>query len=239
MSLIAPDKLFGRKLLLILASAAAALPAAAQPVPEPYDRVDLSASAEMAVDNDLLIAIVYSEVQDERQAAAADQVNEAIQWAVREAERVREVRSQTLQYASFPVYGSNRRIVAWQARQSLRLESRDAERLSDLLATLQDRVAVQSVNYDVSKQARDAADEALIAEALAQFNRRAALVAEELGRPGYRLVRLSIGTSGDGPSPIAYRAAQLETAVAAPALEAGVQTVSVSVSGTIELNSAR
>ena len=203
-------------------------PALAQgPVPEPYDRIDLSASAERQVDNDLVIAVVYAEVQDERQAVAANQVNEAIQWAVGEAERARGVEAQTLQYASFPVYGNNRRIIAWQARQSLRLESRNAERLSELLGSLQERLAVQSVNYDISREARDEADEALISEALAQFNRRAALIAEELGRPGYRIVRISIGTGGDGPSPVAYRTARLEAAVdvAQPALEAGVQTI--------------
>lgn len=218
---------------------AGALPshAAAQPPPEPYDRVDLSVSAQMDVDNDLIVAVVYAEVQDERQAEAASQVNEALRWAAREAERVRDVRAQTLQYTSFPVY-NNRRVVAWRARQSLRLESRDAQRLSQLLGTLQERVAIESVNYNVSKDARDAADDGLIAEALAQFDRRAALVANELGRSGYRIVRLNIGTSGNVPGPVPYRLAEAAVA-AAPALEAGVQTVSVSVSGTIELDPVR
>ena len=213
----------------------------AQPVPQPYDQIDLTASAEKAVDNDVLVAIVYAEVQNDRQSVAANEVNQTIQWALREAERARDVDVQTLQYASFPVYGNNRRIIAWQARQSLRLESRNAARLSELLGTLQERVAVQSVSYDVSKEARNSADDQLITEALAQFNRRAALVASELGRPGYRIVRISINTGGGRapPMPMFRAAAAEQAAVAPPALDAGVQTVEVTIGGTIELDPAR
>ena len=229
--------------LWALLLAAGAPPALAQPAPPIYDQIDLSASAETEVANDLLVAVVYAEVQNERQSVAANEVNEAIQWAVGQAERARDVQAQTLQYASFPVYGNNRRVIAWRARQSLRLESRDAERLGELLGTLQERLSVQSVNYDVSKEARDAADEMLIADALAQFNRRATLVANELGRSGYRIVRIGIATNEQNPMPVplAYRATALEqdTAVAAPALEAGVQTLRVTVSGTVELDPPR
>jgi predicted secreted protein len=209
---------------------------------QPYDQVDLSASAEQEIDNDLVVAVVYAEAQDERQANAANQVNEAIQWALSTAERTRGVKTQTLQYSSFPTYGNNSRIVGWQARQSLRLESADSDALSKLLGELQERVAIQSVNYDVSREARARADDALIAEALGQFNRRATLVAEQLGRPGFRIVRMSISTGGNMPSPIAYRSrglATMEAAVAAPALDSGVQTINVTVSGTVELNAPR
>jgi predicted secreted protein len=209
---------------------------------QPYDQVDLSASAEQEIDNDLLIAVVYAEAQDERQADAANVVNEAIQWALSAADRARGVKTQTLQYSSFPTYGNNSRIVGWQARQSLRLESADSDALGKLLGELQERVAIQSVNYDVSREARARADDALIAEALAQFNRRATLVAEQLGRPGFRIVRMSISTGSNMPSPIAYRSrgvAAMEAGVAAPALDSGVQTLSVTVSGTIELDAPR
>ena len=81
----------------------------------------------------------------------------------------------------------------------------------------------------------------MIAEALAQFNRRAALVAGELGRTGFKIVQLNIGTSGARPF---ARQAQMSVAAAAdgffaPELEAGDQTLSVSVNGTVELEAER
>jgi len=206
-----------------------------------YDQIDLSASAEQDVANDLLIAIVYSEVQADRQSDAADRVNDNITWAARRADDARGVTTQTLQYTTRPVYANNSRIVGWQARQSLRLESRDSNRLSELLGTLQERVAIQSVNYAVSKQALDTAEDALIGEALARFESRAKLVAEQLGRTGYRIVRINIGTSGPQPMPAPFRTMRMDAAaaeIAPPTLDAGVQTVTVSVNGTIELSPA-
>ncbi|HMB74633.1 MAG TPA: SIMPL domain-containing protein, partial [Gammaproteobacteria bacterium] len=170
-----------------------------------YDQISLSASAEREIDNDELVAVVYAQAQAERQVEAADQVNGDIRWALERAQSTRGISAQTLQYNSFPVYSDNRRIIAWQARQSLRLQSTDSDRLSELVGELQSRVAVESISYQVSRDARAAADDELIAAALATFNRRAALVAEELGRPGYRIVRLDINTGGAGPAPIAFR----------------------------------
>jgi predicted secreted protein len=206
-----------------------------------YDQIDLSVSAERDIDNDLLIAVVYAEAQAERQADAANEVNESLQWALKAADRERSIETQTLQYSSFPTYANNGRIVGWRVRQSLRLESADSAALSELLGRLQERVAIESINYDVSREARARAEDALIVDALAGFNRRAALVAEQLGRPGFRIVRISVSAGGNVPPPIAYRARALalEADVTAPALDAGVQTLNVAVSGTIELNAPR
>lgn len=219
-------------LLLVLATSVAT---AQQPLT--YDRVDLNASAEREVENDLLIATVFAEVEDNNQADAANAVNEAIAWAGEQAEGARGVRWQTTQYTTRPVYANDRRIVGWVARQSLRLESEEPEVLSELLGQLQSRVAVESIGTALSKPRRDAAEEELIAEAIAAFERRAELVARELGRPDYRLVHMNVGTTR------AYAAREMRqlgvmavSDVAAPAIEAGVQTVSVNVNGTIELD---
>jgi predicted secreted protein len=204
-----------------------------------YDQVDLNASASMDVENDLLIAFVFAEVEANDQADAADEVNAAIAWAAERARNVSGIEVQTTNYNTRPVYANGRRIVGWVARQSLRLESTDAETLSGLLGELQQRVAVQSINYDLSNAARDAAEESLITDALAQFNRRAELIAGELGRDGFKIVRLSVGNNGPiFASASRARMAFAEADVAPPEIEAGTQSLSVNVSGTIELAAA-
>jgi predicted secreted protein len=212
-------------------------PALAQEPVGIYDHVDLSVSAEQTIENDVLVATVFAEVENNDQADAARQVNESIQWAIERARRVDDVELQTEQYHTRPVYANGRRIVGWVARQSLRLESRDAAALSALLGQLQEQVAIGSVDYNLSKEARDAAEEALIAEGLARFNQRATWVASELGRDGFRIVRINIGSSGGGPVPF-YRESLAVADASAPPLEAGVQTVSVSINGTVELDGA-
>lgn len=223
--------------LTALIAATGMLTAAAQDNPPVYDRIDLNAASEREVDNDLLVAVVYAEVENNSQSRAADEVNAAIRWASDRARAANGVALQTQQYTTRPVYANDRRIVGWVARQSLRLESGDAEALSTLLGELQSRVAIESLRSSLSSAAREAAEETLIAEALGAFRRRAELIATELGRDGYRIVHISVGSSG----PIAYREARALGVMAvadSPAIEAGVQTVSVSVNGTIELDDA-
>jgi predicted secreted protein len=110
--------------------------------------------------------------------------------------------------------------------------------LSELIGELQERLSIQSVNYMVSKAARDLVEESLISEALALYRRRAELVAQELGRKSYRIVELNINAQGARPPQIAYatRGLATESLAAAPAIEAGAQTVTVNVSGNIEID---
>jgi predicted secreted protein len=224
------------KFCLALSASLLGLTAAAQENPPLYDRIDLNVSAEREVENDVLVAVVYAEVEANNQANAADQVNQAIRFAADRARATDGIEQQTLRYTTRPVYANDRRIVGWVARQSLRLESMDAEALSTLLGELQTRVAIESMNSTLSKAARDAVEDEVIADAIAQFRRRAAQIAAEFDRDSYRLVHLSVGSYA-APRLTEIRRDNFAAAdVTAPTIEAGLQTVSVTVSGTIELD---
>lgn len=230
------------KFCLPLTASLLALGAAAQENPPVYDRVDLNVSAERQVENDIMVAVVYAEVEANSQARAADEVNQAIRFAADRARATDGIQQQTQRYTTRPVYANDRRIIGWVARQSLRLESMDAEALSTLLGELQTRVAIESLGSSLSKAARDAAEDGVISEAIAQFQRRAGQIASEFGRDGYRLVHLSVGSYAAIPEMAQFRglnAAAAADTVTLPTIEAGLQTVSVTVSGTIELDAAR
>lgn len=221
--------------LALAATIAAATPALAGE-PLTYDRVHFSVSAEADVANDTLVAVLYVQREGQQQARVSEQVNEAMRWALERARAAGEVKAQTLTYDTNPVY-QDRRIVGWRARQSLRLESKNAVALTALIGELQARMAVQSVSYEVSKAARDAAEAQLIERALAAFRQRAERIARTMQRPGYRLVDMNVATDGQRAPPVRMRAqmAQAEGVQAQPALEAGEQSLSVTVSGTVEL----
>jgi len=214
----------------------AATSAGAHDFEQTYNRVSLEASAEREVENDTLVASLFAEHQAQRQQDVSEVVNEAVRWAVTQAKHVEGIKVQTTQYNTSPVYDKNV-ITGWRARQSIRLESTDADKISELIGELQARLSIGSINYAVSKQARDTAEESLTSEALAQFRRRADLVTRELGRNGYRIVQLNINTQGGHPQPMAYAARGMAAIeAAAPAIEAGVQTVGVMINGTIEVD---
>ena len=109
--------------------------------------------------------------------------------------------------------------------------------LSALIGEMQSRLAVASLRYTVSPTRRDNVERKLIAEALNRFKSRGEQIKVELGRSGYRIVNIDVVTSGQSPAPVRMRAAAMmeNSAVAAPSIEPGVQTVSVRISGTIEL----
>jgi len=102
---------------------------------------------------------------------------------------------------------------------------------------MQSRLSVASLRYTVSPTRRNKVERRLIAEALNRFKSRGEQIKVELGRTGYRIVNIDVITSGQSPAPVRMRAAAMmqDSAVAAPSIEPGVQSVSVQVSGTIEL----
>lgn len=225
-----------RKLLLIPVLIGWATGAVAHDNDPTYDRVSLNASAEQEVENDTLVAILFAEHQAQRQKDVSRVVNEAVRWALDKAKGRAGIKVQTTQYNTSPVYNKNV-VTGWRARQSIRLESSDADAIGELIGELQEQLSIGSINYAVSKSARDAVEETLTSAALAQFKRRAELIARDLGRKTYRIVQLHINTQSGGPQPVVYaaRVAKMEAAPA-PAIEAGVQTVTVDVSGTIEVD---
>ncbi len=201
-----------------------------------YDRISLQATASDEIENDILETTLSVQREGNNPSALSKEVNAAIQWAIGEAKKVNGVTVQTMGYQTNPVY-QQRRLSAWRVRQSLRLESKDIADLSQLIGKLQERLTVDRVGYRISVQRRNTVEENLITEAIALFQRRAELVAKQMNRDRYRVVQMNINTGGGVPVRPMMRAEMSAMADAriAPGFEAGTQTVTVSVSGTIEL----
>jgi predicted secreted protein len=213
-----------------------ALPVAAAEAPVRYDQIDLSAEASIEVDNDTLIAVLYAQQEGQDLSRLTNDVNHTINQAVAQAKTAEGVTVQTLSYQTSPIY-QQQRLSGWRVRQSIRLESRQSGHLSQLLSQLQSTLALDSLSYAVSTERRKSVEDKLIEQAIDAFQHRAKLVTERLGHKRYRLVQMSINTSGQAPQPLRIRANMmaLQSPAAAPSLEAGSQTIRVEVSGRIEL----
>lgn len=216
-----------------------ATPAAAGAEELRYNRVSLNESAQTEVDNDLLVAVIAAQAEGSDAKQPADEVNRLMDWAVNMARSLPEVKVQTLGYRTNPIY-SKSKIRGWRVSQSLRLESRDSRLLGDLIARLQEQLQVQSITYEVSDEQRRSHLDELTNTALARFQARARAIAKAMGRTGFRLVQIHINDGQQAPRPM-VRSALMETASAdfsvAPArIEAGTQTMTVSINGEIELS---
>lgn len=228
-------------LLLPLLFTTAAL--AAEPLR--YDQISLSAQASKSIDNDTLVATLYTQQEGENAEALAQTVNRLMGDAVKHAKTVKEVKVQTLDYSTQPIYGKGSfngasKLTGWRIRQSIRLESKNAPALSRLIADLQETLAVSNIGYTVSPERRRSAQDGIIRTAIANFNARAALISKEMKRGGYRVVNMSVNTTGYNPMPYQLRSAPMlegrAKISAAPAMEAGTQQIQVNVTGTIELD---
>lgn len=204
-----------------------------------YNRVTLNEAAQTEVENDLLVAVLSAQAEGRDAAAPADEVNRTIDWAVQMVKAQPTVRIQTLGYQTQPIYDKGA-IRGWRVQQSLRLEGEDTRLLGELIARLQERLLVGSVGYELSDARRRERISALTALALQRFQARAEHVTQSLHRADYRLVRINIADAHDRPMPLArgmtMSSAAAEAAVAPMRLEAGTQTLVVTVDGEIELS---
>lgn len=209
----------------------------AQAEPLTYDRINFSVSAQQEVENDTINASLYVQREGNEAGKLADEVNAEITWAVELAKKSPAVKVQTMGYQTFPVY-SKTRLSGWRVRQSISLETDDSSELSTLLGTLQSRLAIQSIYYSISHARRQKVEKQLIEEALAGFTERAKLVAAQLNRSDYRIVNLNISTQDQSQPRYRTNAPMMmaeKASVSPPSLEAGEQSLSVVVHGTIEL----
>ena len=200
---------------------------------ERYNRISLTASASQEVENDLLSAVLYAQQEGQRPTTLAERVNLSIKEAVEQAKQQAGITVRTLDYMTTPIY-RKQKIDGWRVRQSIHLQSQDATVLSKLIGQLQKGLAVQSINYTLSPQARESAENSLIAEAIAAFQKRAALIARQFGRSDYQLVEVSINTPGGIQPRMMHKRLEMSS-MSAPAIEAGSQRITLKVSGTIEL----
>jgi len=226
-------KIIRGQLLILLALLSGAL-LADQPLT--YERINLAVSAGREVDNDTLVGILFAQAEGNDPARLASEINQSIGQAVELAKSKSGIRVQTLDYNTSPLYRSQT-LTGWRVRQSIRLESRDAALLSELIGELQATLAVGSISYTISPERLKASEEELISEAIEAFNARAQLVVKEMGRKEYRLVQMNLNTPGNipEPRPMVGVAMTMREQAPPPALEAGSRRIEVNINATSEL----
>lgn len=222
--------------LLFAAAATLCAPAGAADAP-PFPLLELSAEASVEAANDVASVEAYYEATGASPGTLADEVNRAMAEAGRIASAYPAVKLRSGANTTMPLYNRNgRSIDAWRMRAALTLESRDLKVLTELVGRLQERLAVSSLQLAPAPETRRKAEDAALVEALRNFEARARLAAETLGRR-YRIHRLVVGGGGLRPPPMpAFRAAMAAgSEVAPPPLEAGASTIRVEVTGSVEL----
>lgn len=215
--------------------------------PQPQNVLTLSAEASREVAQDLMSITLAVQREGGEAAAVQSQLRQALDAALAEARRAARPGALEVRTGSFnlsPRYAAPRpgqpsSVAGWQGRAELVLEGSDLAAISQLAGRLS-TMTVARVGFGLSREAREKAEAEVSAQAIARFKARAETHAQQFGFASWSLREVAINSGIDGgPQPVMMR---MSAAAAPPAMaeaqpvEPGRATVSVTVSGSIQLS---
>jgi len=228
-----------RRNLLVAVLALAAASAFAQAPQQPFFNViTLEASATADVPTDTLTVTLFAEEQGPDPGQLATRINVRLEEALARAKKEPKIEARSGNYQTNPTYDRANQITGWRIRADIVLESRDFKAVAALAGALQPALKLWSMTFSLSRGAREAAEAALLTEALGKFQEKARAVAKGLGFPGYALGQIVVRSDGPVHAPVAFRGVAMSAmADAAPPVpvEGGKNAVTVTVSGSVVL----
>lgn len=199
--------------------------------------VDLSAEASRQAPNDQLQASAYVESTGENVQEVAKKANAAIGAALSIAKSFPTVKVQSSGAQTYPVYGKNGRVEGWRMRSAISLQSKDHAAFSEMVGRLQKTLAIGDLGAVPSPETYRAVENGTIVDAITAFRDRAKIIADTLGK-SYVIKEMNVGAQNQRPAPVfamAKGAVAMAQDMAPAPIEAGGATVSVTVSGKIEV----
>ena len=202
-----------------------------------YNRVSYQVTEQQEVNNDEITVTMGIERDNQDATKLADEINQLITSSNSTIKKFPSVKSSTSDYSIRPVYSREKRLDHWRGASSIVLKSQNIQDMVALIQILQKTMIIKSTRYSVSADRREKIQTSMIDSALEKFNIRAQQVSKDMGFKKYRLVNININDSGNTPRPVyAMTGAKAMSAdIAAPSFEPGYTTLTVNVSGTIEM----
>ena len=202
--------------------------------PALYNRVDFQVEATREVANDLLSATLSLDIQDQQPARVAQQMNAALNKALKQAAAYTTVKTSSGNQQTFPVYDRNNQIDAWRGHGEIRIESRDMKAAGELIMVLQSDMQLGGVQFSVAADTRAQIENALISEAIKAFQQRADAIRAAMGAKSYKTVHMGINSGmPNRPMPM-MRAVAATSSFSAPEFTSGESRMTVQINGTIE-----
>lgn len=217
--------------------------ALAQPVAvaaAPQNVVQLTASASVEVAQDWLTLTLSTTREGPDADTVQAQLKEALDSALglaRQQARPGQLDVRSGNFHLSPRYNRDGRITGWQGSAALVLEGRDFGRIAALAGRIQS-LSVAGVQFSLSREEHGRAEGQVQAAAIERFKAKATGIARDFGFTGYGLREVSVQANDQEFAPRPRMLAMQARATAADApvpLEAGRSTVTVTVSGSVQL----
>lgn len=205
---------------------------------QPAGVLSLSAQASAEVPQDVVEITMFYEQEASDPASLTTTLNQHADRALQQAKGTAGVTARSGQFSIYPSTDRDGRISAWRGRTEIVLESRDFAAASRLAGQLASGMQVGNVQFSLSPEARRAAEQKLSGEAIASFRDQASSAARAFGYGSYSIREVNVGYGGIQPRPVMMMAARSMAADAKAApmpLEGGTSTVTVNVSGSVQM----
>ena len=212
----------------------------AQPLPS--QRVNLSAQSSVQVAQDLLTLSLTTTREGTDAESVQNQLKTALDaglvLAKKDAEAtLMEVR--TGRFSLSPRYSRDGKMTGWQGTAELVLEGQDVARLSQTAGKLT-TLTVASASFGLTLAQRQTAQAQAQNQAIALFRQRATEIAKAFDFATYTLGEVSVDFEEGGPpsyrGPMMVARGAMSNEAAPVPVEAGLASVSVTVSGSVQLN---
>ncbi|CAB3769427.1 SIMPL domain-containing protein [Paraburkholderia humisilvae] len=207
---------------------------------QPSGVLSLNAQASTEVPQDVVNITLFFEQEASDPSALTNTLNQHADAALQKARGVAGVTARTGSFSIFPSTDRDGRISAWRGRTEVLLESHDFAAASKLAGQLAPGMQIGNVQFSLSPEAQRAAEKKLTGEAIASFRQQAASSAQAFGYSSYTIREVNVGQSGlIQPRPMMMMGARAMSAdaksIAPVSLEGGTSTVTVNVSGSVQM----
>jgi len=225
--------------IAIVAGVFAATQAQAQTLPQPQNVVQLSADGQVEVAQDMLSMVLATTKEGNDPAAVQNQLKAALDTALTEARKNAQPGQMDVRTGSFglyPRYSKDGKIASWQGNAELVLEGRDFSRITNTVGKIS-TMTLARTGFGLSREQRAKVEGDAQSQAIERFKAKATDLSRSFGFKGYALREIAVNTSDSSPMP-RPRMMAMEAKMASDApvpVEAGKSTVTVNVSGSVQM----
>lgn len=200
-------------------------------------KLSLNAQASAEVPQDTVYIALFYEEQASDPAVLTEKLKRKADQALHDARSQTKVSVQTAGFTVYPSADREGRITGWRGRTGLLLQSNDFTAAAQLAGKLSPIMQISSVRFSLSPQATREAQTKLTTEAILAFRNQAELAVKAFGFNRYAIHEVELHRNGIiAPQPMMLATAHAMSGSAADMpLEAGKSTVTVSVSGSVQM----
>lgn len=205
-------------------------------LPEGHVILNISATEQREVPQDLLVGTLSYVAQNRDSRALQNEINTAMTKAVEIAKATEDVKVSTGAYQVYEITDERSKETLWRGNQTITIESMKPEAVLTLAGKLQDmKLTMNGLSYTLAPATAIEVQDSLMEAALSQLQARANRAAKALGKSSAELRDVQVNSSGIPYSPMVQRGAMMKMemaadSMAAPVAESGDTTLSLNVS---------